>query len=33
MHAIDNINSKYAGYRNQDLKRTCKMRQQRLTPR
>lgn len=37
MHAIDNLNSKYAAYKvklgNQDLKRTWKMRQERLTPR
>lgn len=37
MHAIDGINKKYAGYKiklgNQDLKRTWKMRQERLSPR
>lgn len=37
MHAIDNLNAKYADYKvklgNQDLKRTWKMRQERLTPR
>jgi len=37
MHAIDNLNSKYANHKvklgNQDLKRTWKMRQERLSPR
>ena len=37
MHAIDNLNSKYTDHKvklgNQDLKRTWKMRQERLTPR
>lgn len=37
MHAIDGLNTKYANYKvklgNQDLKRTWKMRQERLTPR
>lgn len=37
MHAIDNLNAKYASHKvklgNQDLKRTWKMRQERLSPR
>jgi len=37
MHTIDNLNNKYADYKiklgNQDLKRTWKMRQERLSPR